>query len=405
MRLRRPLSRRPRALLGALALALLVVSPDLPLAPAAAGGPLPSAAPLDGELTLERLALPAARFPDGVVVRPLPIATAPTPAPVSEAELYQRALVEAHDLSDAFGVSVALVRDGAVLWAGANGTAQDGQTSLTAESPMVVGSVTKTFVAAAILQLAHEGRLSLDDPVTRHLPDVPIGAGITVRQLLNHTSGLADVFNDTTRRGIDEHPETGWAVSSVLGSLAEPWYEPGEGYAYANTNYLLLALIVETLSGASLADELARRFLDPIGLNATALVAADDPAAPLDPAWATIFFGSGAMVSSALDLALWGDALYDGGVLSAPARGEMLEFHSDDHGLGVQRIELSDDIEGYGHTGLLHTYTTLLVHLPEHNVTIALLVNRSHVDLEAMLAARPKAGPSLLKLALGDAGS
>jgi hypothetical protein len=78
----------------------------------------------------------------------------------------------------------------------------------------------------------------------------------------------------------------------------------------------------------------------------------------------------------------------------------MLDFNSHDYGLGVQRIEVGD-LDGYGHTGLLNTYTTLLFHVPEEGVTVALLVNRSHVDLGGMLTAEPAGSPSLLELALG----
>jgi hypothetical protein len=78
----------------------------------------------------------------------------------------------------------------------------------------------------------------------------------------------------------------------------------------------------------------------------------------------------------------------------------MLELNDHDYGYGVQKVEV-DDRKGYGHTGLLNTYTTLLYHLPKERVTVALLVNRSHVDLGGMLTVEPGAGPSLLELATG----
>jgi D-alanyl-D-alanine carboxypeptidase len=222
---------------------------------------------------------------------------------------------------------------------------------------------------------------------------------VTLRQLLDHTSGLADLFNDTTRRGLEQEPEHAWTADEVLETLHAPWYEPGEGWAYANTNYYLLGMVVERVTEATLADVLAERFFEPLELGGTRLLTGAD-GDPLEPAWSTIFWASGAMASPAADLARWGDALYGDGLLSAASRSAMLRMNDHDYGLGVQRIKVGK-VKGHGHTGLLNTYTTLLFHVPADDVTVALLVNRSHVDLAAMLRAEPSHGPSLLQLALG----
>jgi D-alanyl-D-alanine carboxypeptidase len=320
---------------------------------------------------------------------------------------FQAALDAARYAAGAYGVTFAAVRDGQVVWAGSSGVARDGRTRLATNSPMVIGSVTKTFVSAAILQLVDEGRIGLDDPVRDHLPELrKVSREITIRQLLDHTSGLADVFNDTTRRGLEEHPERAWTSREVLATLHAPWYRPGEGWAYANTNYHLLGLVVERVTGTTLEQELARRFFDPYDLAATRMLSPDDPTSPLAPAWTTIFWGSGAMVSSASDLARWGDALYDDdvpsrAVLETDTGRAMFTFNRDDYGLGVKRFEELEPRAGYGHTGLLNTYTTLLLHLPKEDVTIAILVNRTNVDLLGMLRERPPFGePSLLRLAI-----
>jgi D-alanyl-D-alanine carboxypeptidase len=299
------------------------------------------------------------------------------------------------------------VRDGQVVWAGSSGVDRDGQSPLKPHSPMVIGSVTKTFVAATVLQLVEEGRIRLGDSVRSYLPELRrVSREITVRQLLDHTSGLADVFNEQTRLGLEEHPERSWTSRELLATLHPPWYQPGEGWAYANTNYYLLGMIVERATGSTLEAELQRRFLDPLELDATRMLGPDDPTSPLEPAWATIFWGSGAMSSSAADLARWGDALYDDDVagnalLEADAGRDMLDVNRDDYGLGVKRIEVSKRTVGYGHTGLLNAYTTLLLHVPAHDVTIAMLVNRTQVDLLGMIKERPAVGGrSLLGLAV-----
>ena len=334
---------------------------------------------------------------------PPAIALEPEPEPVlaDRAPAFASALEAARAHGEAYGVAFAAVRDGAVIWGGASGRARDGRTELAGASPLVIGSVMKTFVAAAVLQLVDEGRIGLEDPVRRHLPELRwLSAEITIAQLLDHTSGLADLFNDTTRRGLEEDPNRSWVAAEVLATLHEPWYQPGEGWAYANTNYYLLAMLIEAVTGAPLEAELDARFLEPLALGTAGLLDGADADSPLDEAWTSIFWGSGAMSASAVDLARWGDALYAGDLLSAGSRAAMLDFNSHDYGLGVQRLEVGD-LDGYGHTGLLNTYTTLLFHIPEERVTVALLVNRSHVDLGGMLTAEPPGGPSLLELALG----
>jgi CubicO group peptidase (beta-lactamase class C family) len=339
------------------------------------------------------------------------VAEAPDPirptASASASLQFQAALDVARIGAGAYGATFAVVRDGQVVWAGSSGVERNGSTLLTPGSPMVIGSVTKTFVAATVLQLVDEGKLSLDDSARRFLPGVrQVSREITIRQLLDHTSGLADVFNDATRRGLEEHPERAWSTRQVLATLHAPWYQPGEGWAYANTNYYLLGMIVERVTGSSLEQEIERRFLDPLDLGSTQSLSPDDPSSPLAPAWTTIFWASGAMSSSAGDLARWGDALYDDDVpqhvlVDGDTARAMFTFNRDDYGLGVKRFPEFAPRNAYGHTGLLSTYTTLLLHLPREDITIAMLVNRTNVDLLGMLRQRSAwGGPSLLRLAI-----
>lgn len=386
-----------RAPLAAALISLLAfASPTLTLAPLNASVPrVPGPRPID------EIARPI-RVPQSLdLVDSLVRSVSPPAAPevIAAAPRFQAALDAARAAAQAYGVTFAAVKDGELLWSGSSGRARDGRSALSPGSELVIGSVTKTFVSAAILQLVEEGRLDLDDPVRLHLPQLrDLSAEITLAELLDHTSGLADLFNDTTRTGLEEHPEHPWTADEVLGALHEPWYPPGEGWAYANTNYYLLGMVIERVTGDSLADELDRRFLTPLGLETTHVLDGT-LGGPLEPAWTSIFWASGAMASSAADLARWGDALYSGTVLNRTTRRAMLDLNSHDYGLGVQLVEV-DGQSGYGHTGLLNTYTTLLYHLPAEHVTLALLVNRSHVDLGGMLTAEPPDGPSLLELAL-----
>jgi len=403
-----------RAFAAATGLAVIVsLSPELTQAPTHADEPAGALAdgatrtsqpvsPVVGIGPSVESGVPPSR-PGGTVNLP---STARPTADASSSARFQAALDAARIGAGAYGATFAVVRDGQVVWTGSSGVERDAQSRLTPDSTMVIGSVSKTFVAAAILELVDEGRLGLDDSVRRFLPELrSVSRQITIRQLLDHTSGLADVFNDKTRRGLEEHPQRAWSRQQVLGTLHAPWYQPGEGWAYANTNYFLLGMVVERITGSTLEEELQRRFLDRLDLTATRSLRADDPTSPLEPAWVTIFWASGAMTSSAGDLARWGDALYDTDVpedvlLDAATARAMFKVNGEDYGLGVKRFDLSPRI-GYGHTGLLNTYTTLLLHLPSDDITIALLVNRTNVDLLSMIRQKPAGGgPSLLRLAI-----
>lgn len=394
--------------------AAAVITLVFSLSPSVTRAPIRADEPIGGTVTQASLPMaPAAGVDVGEEAllpptRPGPIvADAPATAGHWASRAFQAALDGARASAAAYGVTFAAVRDGQVVWAGSSGVARDGRTPLTATSPMVIGSVTKTFVAAAILQLVEQGRLGLDDSVRTYLPEIRIvSREITIRQLLDHTSGLADVFNDATRRGLEEQPERAWGSRRLLAALHAPWYRPGEGWAYANTNYYLLGMIIERVTGSTLEADVSRRFLEPYDLSQTRFLGPDDPSSPLSPAWTTIFWASGNMVSSAGDLARWGDALYDHDVpmrdvLEAETGRSMLAFNRDDYGLGVKRFEELEPLRAYGHTGLLNTYTAMLVHVPRADVTLAIQVNRTQVDLIGMLRQRPAGGgPSLLKLAV-----
>ena len=134
-------------------------------------------------------------------------------------------------------------------------------------------SITKSFVATVVLELVAEGRLSLDDTVEHWLPGlVPNGAAITLRELLNHTSGLFDFGDDQVwNQSRVADPQRIWLPKELIAAAVShpPYFRPGTAWHYSNTNYVLLGLIIEAATGRSLGDELRERLLQPLALGAT----------------------------------------------------------------------------------------------------------------------------------------
>ncbi|EIV92094.1 serine hydrolase [Frankia sp. QA3] len=251
-----------------------------------------------------------------------------------------------------------------------------------------VGSITKTFVATVVLQLVEEGRLGLDRPVGRWLPGLLRGGDtITVRQLLNHTSGLFDYTADPALLSGIVHNRVFDPKELVATAETHPSsFPPGTAWEYSNTNYIVAGLLVESITRRPLGEELQRRIFRPLGLTDTSLptttgnlrgyhahgyVPADLAPTPdgrpfdvtgLNPshAWA-----SGAVVSSARDLAHFYRSLLGGKVLSARMLREMttttVETPGDPkvrYGLGIERVQDRCGAN-WGHSGAIFGYQSM----------------------------------------------
>jgi D-alanyl-D-alanine carboxypeptidase len=220
-----------------------------------------------------------------------------------------------------------------------------------------IASVTKTFVATVVLQLVAEGKLRLADPVERWLPRVvPNGAAITIRQLLNHTSGLFEYTRDEQAvAAVVANPGRSWTPRELLAVAFShpPLFAPGSDWAYSNTNYVVLGLVVEAVTGKPVEQVLAERLFEPLGLRATSFpsgLPVPEPFAHgygvfqgtlldltplLNPSWA---YASGQMVSNAADVTTFFAALLRGRLLPAALLSQMKSFTltSGTYGLGLQ---------------------------------------------------------------------
>src|SRR6266508_3563651 len=238
--------------------------------------------------------------------------------------------------------------------AGAAGVAA-GYADLRTRTPMAatdgfrIASVTKTLVATAVLQLEAEHRLDIDDRVERWLPGlVPNGSAITIRELLNHTSGLFDYgADDAHTQTVIADPGRRWSPHELL-SVAfahPPLFRPGTSWFYSNTNYVVLGLVVEAVTGRPLGQELQARIVDRLRLHATSL----DITALLSPSFG---WGAGNMSSNAADVTRFFVALLRGQLLPRAQLAEMKTGSpaNGNYGLGLKKTYTSCGV-AYGHEG------------------------------------------------------
>ncbi|MFI5261423.1 MAG: serine hydrolase domain-containing protein, partial [Candidatus Limnocylindrales bacterium] len=292
------------------------------------------------------------------------------------------------------GVQATIALADGETWSGAAGIA-DQRTGrlMTTADVFDVGSITKTFVAADVMRLVESGAMQLDDPLSRWLPRYPNAAHITLRELLSHTSGIADYFANGKLLGeLGAAPRRTWLPAALLPFVGKAVFPPGKGWSYSNTNFLLLGEVVEAATGRPLGDELGASFLAPLGLRATALQAGTlaAPAPDLGPlahpyqrvagakvvyrdlgdgsgylpftSLATALGSAGSMVSTSSDLARWGLQLYGGRLLQPGSLVAMEDtaisasYHpAFDYGLGTQALAI-DTFPSYGHGGACSGY-------------------------------------------------
>ncbi|WP_437933624.1 serine hydrolase domain-containing protein [Sorangium sp. So ce341] len=265
------------------------------------------------------------------------------------------------------------------------------------------GSITKTFISTLVLMLRAEGELSLEDDVSRYVEGVPGGDRITVRQILNHTSGL---FNYTETHGflsaVEADPTRVWTPEELIAFSAgePPCFEPGRRFEYSNTNYIVAGLIVEAVSGEPVVELLRARILEPAGLASTYLDGAE-PAVPglvhgygsydgelvdttsaVDPSSA---WTSGGLVSNTDDLTTFFVRLLDGGLLGPAELADMTagvgaeEADLLDYGLGLAQRSSPVGIT-YGHGGSMWGFVAASYYAVERGAAITVLVNHEDGD-------------------------
>lgn len=260
-----------------------------------------------------------------------------------------------------------------------------------------IGSVTKTFTATAVLQLAGQHRVGLDDPIATYIDGVPGGQSITVRQLATMRSGLPDYLeNPEFQSAVMTDPARDFTPAEMLGwAFAKPVeFPPGQRYQYSNTNYILLGLLVEKVSSQRLPDYLAEHIFAPLRLVHTSFPTGTqfpdphaqgytDPVAPGGPPVNATRFGAsytwaaGAVISNLADMRIWLPALADGRLLRPELQQQRLQSPPgsglpDGIGYGIG-VLLADG--WIGHNGSVPGYQTVAIHLPQRTMTVVIMVN------------------------------
>ncbi len=263
-----------------------------------------------------------------------------------------------------------------------------------------IGSITKTFTTTVILELVDEGLLSLDDTLDKFVPSVPNGSDITIRQLCNNTSGLFNYGDDENLVAtIEKDPRKKWTPQELVDIAVSrgPYSAPGEELRYSNTNFILLGMIIEEVTGNKLRDEIRKRITEPLGLKNTSLPDSpkmtgeyshgygymaegdeelEDFTTYLDP---SLVWAAGAMISNLDDLKIWARALADGELLDKKTQKERLTWVDFPEGEGLAKYGLGIFYMGgfIGHDGRTPGYNCDMFYFPSKEATIIVMLNLS----------------------------
>lgn len=291
------------------------------------------------------------------------------------------------------GAAVLVLHDGQPVFQRGYGLAvvEDG-TAVTAQSNFRLASVSKQFTAAAILLLAEDGRLTLDDPLKRWLPSLPAAAdAITLRQLLSHTSGLLD-YEDLMPPGATAqlHDRD---VLHLLETQDRTLFTPGSRYRYSNSGYALLALVVATASGQDFARFVKARIFTPLGMDASVAHqdGVDDVAhraygySQIDGRWrrtdqspTSAVLGDGGIYSSLADLAKWDAALYDARLLKPSSLRQAFApaTATDEPDVPFYGFGWRLNGQAQWHSGESIGFRNVILRYPAHRLTVIILSNR-----------------------------
>lgn len=299
------------------------------------------------------------------------------------------------------GMSAAVYVPGQGIWKGTAGISEPG-VNITSDMVFAIGSITKNFIATIILQLAEADSLSINDQLYKWLPHYDnVDSNITIKQLLNHTSGIYNYTdNPAFSAALNSDLNRLWQPEELMQFVAVPNFPAGTSWRYCNTNYLLLGMIIKKITRTSLSEQLRTRFFTPLGMTETYVFSQDTMNIPFAHNWidlngdgikddasfiprTAIFSAAGAageLISRPDNLLKWSRNLYKGVFLSQSSLNQMLTFVNanaaggNGYGLGTIRYNVGGKT-CYGHGGNIFGYSSAIIYYPQDSICMALTMN------------------------------
>ncbi len=316
------------------------------------------------------------------------------------------------------GASVVISEGGKIVYQGQRGLADiAAKRPITAETVFRIGSITKQFSAAVVLQLAAEGKLKLSDPLSKYLPNYPNAAAITVEQLLNHTSGIQS-YTGIQGWMVEVNTNKAYTTEQLIAEFKDQPApsKPGAAFAYNNSGYVLVGALIEAVTGNRWSDEVATRIAKPLGLAtlrdgveeasvaamATGYTSGETGPEPAQKIHMSVPAAAGALIAKASDLATWGHALHHGKIASAPYYAQMIAptkmsgGNVEQYGFGL-RPETLRGGPAIGHGGGIFGFSSDSLYVPASDVFIAILTNSDSADVSPSTVMRKLAALAIDK--------
>ena len=344
-------------------------------------------------------------------------ATLPAAAdtPSEKADALLAGLIKTNDP----GLAVLVSQNGKILFEKGYGLADlEHQVPVTPQTSFRIASTTKPFTASAILKLQEEGKLSVNDKLSKYIPEFPRGNEVTLRQLLTHTSGIHDYIQEPDILSRATNATTTEAIIEEIRKYPYD-FDPGAKWSYDNSGYLLLGCIVEKVSGQSYRDFLRDHFFQPLGMTNTGVYRAHlglpheapgyslgtngfERALDSDSSW---LGGAGALYSTVEDLYRWNEGVFNGRVLDAASlkaaftpvktKENQTDYDSKGDGYGFGWMLFRHrGLREIAHGGGIPGFSSMLLRVPDKKFTVATLANAQ--------PGRPKADPQILAQQLVD---
>ncbi|MFN8359562.1 MAG: serine hydrolase [Candidatus Kapaibacterium sp.] len=287
------------------------------------------------------------------------------------------------------GVSASVYYPGQGLWQGASGLSYAGH-PITTDMEFAIASNSKLFTAVAVMKLVENNVLSLNDQLKKWLPTYAnVDSSITIRQLLNHRSGLADVFNAASMAYIVAHPDHNFTTAEVMAYVGPKLFKAGTSFSYSNTNYVLAGMIVESATGIPISKIIRDSILTPLNLDSTFYDGKETVLGTIAHPWEngvdvsnvsrtalnTLGTSAGSMYSTSGEMAQWYQALLSGQVVSASSLQEITNFVSPgNYGFGIMTMQLFGRTV-WSHGGTNTGYNSRMMYDTELKATVCGLGN------------------------------